>query len=128
MKRGFLLFVFFTAAAFYGWDKAITHDGMARFLDAHPTVWKADGLLYLLGSYHEVFNRNQKALEMYQRVVTAYPKSPYGDSAQFGVAASWERLKNFPSARMEYEKYIEKYPRGRFAGSVKKNIEILKGL
>lgn len=127
MKRGFLLFVFFSAAAFYGWDQAITKDGLVRSIDAHPTIWKADGLLYLLGSYHELFNRNQKAMEMYQRVVTAYPDSPYGDSSQYGVAASWERLKNYPTARTEYEKYIEKYPKGRFSVSVKRNIEILKG-
>jgi TolA-binding protein len=46
----------------------------------------------------------------------------------YGVASNFERLKNFARARQEYEKYIEEYPEGRYAVSVKKNIEFLKGL
>lgn len=128
MRRGFLLFAFFIAAVFYGWDRAVTHDGFARYIDTHPKTFKADALLYTLGSYHELFGRYEKAAAMYERVVKMYPKSPHAEACQFGVASNFERLKSFGRARQEYEKYIEEYPGGRYAVSVKKNIEILKGL
>lgn len=128
MRRGFLLFAFFVTAVFYGWNRAVTHDGLARYIDIHPKSLKADALLYTLGSYHELFSRHEKAVAMYARVVKAYPKSPHAEACQFGVASNFERLKDFGRARQEYEKYVEEYPEGRYAVSVKKNIEILKGL
>lgn len=128
MRRGFLLFALCVTGLFYGWNRAITRDGLARYLDAHPETFKADALLSSLGSYHELFSHHGQAISMYERVVRNYPKSPRAEACQFGVASNFERLKNFDRARQEYEKYIEEYPEGRYAASVKKNIEILKGL
>lgn len=128
MRRGFLLFALCVGGLFHGWNRAITRDGLARYIDAHPKTFKADVLLYTLGGFHGLFSHHDRAISMYERVVKSYPQSPHADACQFGVASNWEKLKNFPRARQEYEKYIEKYPEGRYAVSVKKNIEILKGI
>ncbi len=128
MRRGFLLFALSVAGLFYGWDRAISRDGLARYIDTHPKTILADGMLYTLGSFHELFSRHARAISMYERVVQNYPKSPHAEACRFGVASNSEQLKNFGRARQEYEKYIEEYPEGRYAVSVKKNIEILKGL
>lgn len=114
------------AAAFWSWDRAITQDGLVRYIDGHPETPLADRVLYTLGSFHELFNRNQRALEIYQRVVKNYPESTSAEPAQFGVASSLERLRRWREAIAEYEVYIEKYPKGRFAGSVSNNLQILK--
>ena len=128
MRRGFLLFALFVAGVFYGWNRGISRDGLARYIDAHPRTFKGDALLYTLGSFHELFNRPDRAVSMYERVVVLYPASPHTEACLYGVASNFERLKNFARARQEYEKYIEEYPEGRYAVSVKKNIEFLKGL
>lgn len=125
MKRGFLAFVLCVAGLFYGWDRAITQDGLARYLDENPDTWKADFYLYTLAGFHELFNNNEKALSLYQGIVARYPDSRYGDDSQYGVAASQERLKRRAEAIREYKIYLEKYPEGRHSKSVRKNLEIL---
>ena len=95
MRRGFLLFALFVAGVFYGWNRGISRDGLARYIDAHPRTFKGDALLYTLGSFHELFNRPDRAVSMYERVVVLYPDSPHAEACLYGVASNFERLKNF---------------------------------
>lgn len=113
------------AALFWGWDKAITNHGLMYYIDRHPQTIQADSLLYFLGSYHEIFNRPQQSLEAYSRVVKKFGKSRYAEKAQFGVAASYERLYNKEFAIREYSTYLEKYPEGRYSRSVRQNLNLL---
>ena len=109
------------------WDQGVTQGGLGRYIETHPTFFRGDDLLYVLGSFHEVVNQDRKALGMYQRVVKLYPDSRWRESAQYGVASSYERLHDRKKALEEYEIYQKKYPRGRFRVSVGNNISLLKG-
>lgn len=126
MRRGFLLFVLCVGAFFYGWDQGITKGALGRYIEKHPTVYGGERLLYVLGGFHEVWNEDKKALEMYDRIRRVYPESRWSDEAQYGVASSYERLKNRQKALEEYEKYIKEFPKGRFHESVSKNISLLR--
>jgi outer membrane protein assembly factor BamD (BamD/ComL family) len=128
MRRGFLIFVFSVVAFFWGWNRGITEGGIGRFIETHPTFYRGDTVLYVLGSFHEVINQDQKALGMYQRVMALYPDSRWGDAAQFGIGSSHERLHDRKNALKEFEIYLKKYPRGRFQKSVSNNLSLLKGL
>lgn len=128
MRRGFLIFVFSAVAVFYGWNRGVTEGGIGRYIEGHPTVYHGDTVLYVLGSFHEVINQDQKALGMYQRVVKLYPDSRWGDAAQFGVGSSYERMRDRKKALEEFEKYLKKYPQGRFQKSVSNDVSLLKGL
>lgn len=128
MRRGLFFFVLFSALAFYGWDQGVTEGGIGRYIEGRPPFYQGDRILYVIGSFHEIMNQDQKALGMYQRIVTLYPKSRFGDDAQYGVAACYERLNNRRKALEEYQKYLEKYPQGRFHISVSRNITLLRGL
>ena len=97
-------------------------------LERHPDRRGTATVIFYLARYYEIFNDNRKALEHYQRITKRYPKSPrYGEEAQFGLASSYERLKKYPEAIAEYEKYLELYPNGRYRASVATNITILSG-
>lgn len=124
--RPLFYFVFFFAAALWAWDRAITQDGLAVYLDNNPTAWKADVVYFALGSYHELFNRDTRALENYEKVVTKYPQSPYAADSLYGAASSLERMRQWEAAIEKYQLYLEKYPDGRFSKSVINNIQILK--
>ncbi len=128
MRRGLFFFILLGALAFYGWDQGVTEGGIGRYIDSRPTLYGGDTVLFVLGGFHEIMNQDQKALGMYQRVVVLYPKSRFGDDAQYGVASSYERLNNRRKALEEYQKYLEKYPQGRYHVSVSRNITLLKGL
>lgn len=128
MRRGFFIFVLSCVAFFYGWNRGITEGGVGRYIEERPTFYRGDTVLYVLGSFHEVINQDLKALAMYQRVVKLYPDSPWGDSSQYGIASSYERLHNRKKAIEESETYLKKYPRGRFYKSVSQNLSLLKGL
>ena len=125
MRRGFLIFVACVAGLFYGWDRAITQNGIVQYVDDHPDMWKADFTLYSLASYHELFNNDAKALAIFRRVVDRYPESSYADVCQYGVAASLERLKRRPECIVEYKIYLKKFPEGRFRRSVRRNLDIM---
>lgn len=128
MRRGFLIFVFLSAAAFYGWNQGVTEGKLGQYIEGHPTFYRGDDVLYVLGSFHELMNQDEKALGMYQRIVDVFPDSRWGDDAQYGVASSYERLHDRKMALKEYEKYQKKFPNGRFRVSVSNNISLLKGL
>ncbi|HMU74934.1 MAG TPA: tetratricopeptide repeat protein [Elusimicrobiota bacterium] len=124
--RNLLHLIFFIALGFWGWDRAMSHDGLVHFIDRHPDAWQADRALFFVGSFHELFNRDQKALEIYQRVLENYPESPAAEGAQYGAASCLERLRRWREAIVEYQKYLEKYPQGRFSNSVNNNLQILR--
>jgi outer membrane protein assembly factor BamD (BamD/ComL family) len=65
-------------------------------------------------------------LEIYQRVLENYPESPAAEGAQYGAASCLERLRRWREAIVEYQKYLEKYPQGRFSNSVNNNLQILR--
>lgn len=125
MKQ-FALFVLAIILAAFAWRDFVGSGRFLAYLDAHPNRKGTSSMLFYLGSYYEVFQKDQKALDAYDRVAARYPRSRYGEKAQFGVASSWERMKRWDKAREEYEEFLEKYPGSRFATSVRNNVEILK--
>jgi TolA-binding protein len=124
--RGFAIFVAAVVFGALAWRDYVGSGRFLKYLDAHPNRRGTASMLFYMGGYYEVFQKDDKALEAYDRVANRYPNSRYGDKAQFGVASSWERLKRWDKAREEYEEFLEKYPNSRYATSVRNNIEILK--
>jgi tetratricopeptide (TPR) repeat protein len=126
MRRGFLVFILFFGSLFYGWDQGVSRGGVGRYIERNPYFYGGERILYILGSFHEIWNQNQQALEMYARIRKVYPDSRWSDEAQFGVASSYERLKDRKKALEEFENYMKEFPNGRFHASVSKNISLLK--
>jgi TolA-binding protein len=124
--KQFALFVLAIVLSALAWRDFVGSGRFLQYLDAHPDRRGTATMLYYLASYYEVFQRDAKALEAYERVANRYPLSRYGEDAQFGVASSWERLKRWDKAKEEYEEFLEKYPGSKYAVSVRNNIEILK--
>lgn len=128
MRRGFFIFLFLSAAWFYGWDQGVTKGKVGQYIESHPTFYRGDAVLYALGSFHEVMNQDAKALRMYQRIADVFPDSRWGEDAHYGVASSYERLHDRKKALEAYERYQKEFPNGKFRVSVSKNISLLKGL
>jgi TolA-binding protein len=124
--KQFALFVLAIVLAALGWRDFVGSGRFLAYLDAHPHRKGTASMLFYLGSYYEVFQKDQKALEAYERVADRYPNSRYGEKAQFGVGSAWERMRRYDKAREEYEEFLERYPGSRFAVSVRNNVEILK--
>jgi len=124
--KKFALFVLAIVLAALAWRDFVGSGRFLRYLDGHPDRKGTATMLFYLGSYYEVFQKDDKAVEAYQRVAERYPRSRYGEKAQFGVASSWERMKRWDKAREEYEKFLEMYPGSGYATSVRNNIEIIK--
>jgi TolA-binding protein len=108
------------------WNKYITHGGLLAHLDKAPMTRNADRTLYWLGHGYEMVSSFEKMHDIYRRLVDRYPKSAYFEEAQFGLAFALEKLRRFPEALEEYQKYIEAFPEGKYATTVRNNIEILK--
>lgn len=124
--RHLLQLAFFIVLGFLGWDRAISNDGLVHFIDRHPTTWRADRVLLVVGGFHELFNREQRALEIYQRILENYPDSASAEGALFGAASCLERLRRWREAIAMYQTCLDKYPQGRFSKSVNNNLQILR--
>jgi tetratricopeptide (TPR) repeat protein len=108
------------------WSKYITHDGLVDYYDHHPKASSGASVLCYLGKGYQVTENYQKMLAVYGRVVERYPASPYTEDAWFGHALALERLNKIKEAIDDYNAYLEKYPDGKYARSVRNNIEILR--
>ncbi len=69
----------------------------------------------------DIYSQAQKLLNMgkteqarakFREFIKLYPKSKNADNAQFWIAESYYRDKWYEKAILEYQKVIEKYPRG----------------
>ena len=54
----------------------------------------------------------ETAREEFQQLLQLYPKSPQADNAQFWLGETYYREKWYEKAILEYQKVIEKYPKG----------------
>lgn len=75
--------------------------------------------LYYEGKYKE-------AIEAYRKLIKDYPKSEYGDDAQYEIAMCYEFLEDYKKAIEEYEKLIKNYPNSEYVDGAKSSIEYLK--
>ncbi len=54
----------------------------------------------------------EAAREKFQRIIKQYPKSQHADNAQFWIGEIYYREKWYEKAILEYQKVIERYPKG----------------
>ncbi len=69
-----------------------------------------------LGDSQSSRNRQQKAREYYQELLEQFPESHHRAVAQFNIAESLYREKEYLEARFEYEKFLELHPAHALAG------------
>lgn len=125
MKPLAYLIGFFFALAL-AWNRLITQDGLVRHFEARPNDPKGAAVMSLLGKGYEITSNYEKMLWIYEKVLKLYPKSKQAEGAQYGLAFALEKLNRYPQAIAAYETYLEKYPSGQYARSVRNNVEILK--
>lgn len=75
-----------------------------------------------LGDVQSSRNRQQKAREYYQELLNNFPESYHRAVAQFNIAESLYREKEYLEARFEYEKFLELYPAHSLAGQAQYQI------
>jgi outer membrane protein assembly factor BamD len=75
-----------------------------------------------LGDTQSSRNRQQKAREYYQELLTHFPESHHRAVAQFNIAESLYRDKEYLEARFEYEKFLELHPAHGLAGQAQYQI------
>jgi tol-pal system protein YbgF len=72
-------------------------------------------------SEEELYNRAKQAFEQgnsaqsrrgFEELIQRYPNSPNADNAQFWIGETFFREKSFEKSILEYQKVIEKYPKG----------------
>jgi tol-pal system protein YbgF len=72
-------------------------------------------------SEEELYNRAKQAFDQgnsaqsrrgFEELIQRYPNSPNADNAQFWIGETFFREKSFEKSILEYQKVIEKYPKG----------------
>lgn len=75
-----------------------------------------------LGDRQSSRNRQQQAREYYQELLNNFPESHHRAVAQFNIAESLYREKEYLEARFEYEKFLELNPAHGLAGQAQYQI------
>ncbi|MBI1870426.1 MAG: tetratricopeptide repeat protein [Chlamydiae bacterium] len=66
----------------------------------------------------------EEAIEKYRKIVVSYPLSPEAEQAQFQIAKIYDKfLKEARKAESEYQKYILRYPQGKFVSDAREKIK-----
>ena len=124
--RYFLAVIAFLIALGLAWNWGVVNDGLLRYCDAHVNGKAAPTILSWLGEWYEVSDDREKMRDGAKRVLERYPDSSYAEEAQFRLALGLEKMNRIPEAVEQYGKYLDKYPQGKYARSVRNNVEILK--
>jgi outer membrane protein assembly factor BamD (BamD/ComL family) len=99
-------------------DQAVVYynDFLQRFAQHE----KAPVALKQLAAIAQQKGDMQGAIALYERLLTEYPKSEYGDEAQFMIAFIYEEyLRDATKARNAYQLVIDRYPNSELAASAK---------
>ncbi len=70
---------------------------------------KAEALMYNASVEYYQDTKYNKALELYNQVVTKYPRTKSAPLAQFGVGNSYYKMGDFDNAIKSYRVFIDRY-------------------
>lgn len=99
-------------------DQAIEH--YSEFLKRFAQHDKAPIALKQLAAIAQQKGDMQGAIALYERLLNEYPKSEFGDEAQFMIAFIYEEyLSDATKARSAYQLVIDRYPNSELAASAK---------
>jgi TolA-binding protein len=99
-------------------DRAVEH--YSEFLQTFSQHEKAPVAVKQLAAIAQQKGDMQGAIVLYERLLSEYPKSEYGDEAQFMIAFIYEEyLRDAVKARSAYQLVIDRYPNSELAASAK---------
>lgn len=93
-------------------DLGVASAGVAAGATAAAPTSKSEEDLYKIAK--QAFERNdfETARDSFQDLINRYPKSRNADNSQFWIGEIYYREKWYEKSILEYQKVIEKYPRG----------------
>lgn len=82
-------------------------------------AYKAGHLYYKMGHY-------SAALIYFRQILNEYHDTEWAEQAQFEMAEAFLKQKQYDSAREEYQKFLQDFPKGKLAGKAKKRLKKLE--
>lgn len=126
MIRKLIVFTLIVAGIIYGIKYAVKTGAAERFLDAHPEWRWVPVIYYLIGEFHVIFGRWQKAINSFKKIVDKYPDSDWAPRAQFSIAKCYDDAGSPSDAIKEYQKLIDLYPKSKYYDIAKRRIMVLR--
>ena len=115
------LFAAAEAAAADSTGKDLAREKFTTFLTRYPEHLRSDEALRNLAMIARQDGDMAEAIGYYERLIADYPKSKYGDEAQFMIAFIYEEhLQDQERARQAYQRVIERYPESDLAASARR--------
>ena len=95
-------------------------DLYVQFAERFPKHEHAAKALAMVGRLTQQQGDNAGAIRQYERLLTSYPDSQYGDEAQFMIGFIYEEnLGELERAKEAYQKVIDRYPDSELAISAR---------
>lgn len=103
-------------------------DEYVRFARAYPADSLSVIFLFQTAMHEvEVHDNPQRAIQILEDVASRYPDHPLGERANFLVGFTYsERLRDFDKAVEAYKAYLERYPQGIMAESVRYELSAIE--
>jgi hypothetical protein len=109
-------------AAYAQGDFARAEKFAASALASKPTVAQAAEAETVIADCRQATGAHGDAMRRYQTIATSYPGLAAGETASFAAARLAART-NPTEARSLYERYLARYPQGRFALDARRALE-----
>lgn len=104
----------------------LAYNKAANRLFASAWRYQHDGVFKKTGKEKEEFLN--KAVAVYKRIVIDYPHADKAEEAQYRVGRVYYKfLKEHQPAEVELQRYLNQYPKGRYASDVRSMLGRIKG-
>jgi len=104
-----------------------------KVIEIYPSTSRMDEVIKREYDIGELFYEGQKrkflgveilpsidcAIEIFRSIVENAPYSQYADKAQYNLGLSYEKLKDYSAATVEFEALVDKYPESPLVGEAK---------
>jgi len=99
-----------------------------QFLDEHPNPQWVPPVEYCVGQGYYLFQNLEQAATYFIRIPDRYPDSSYVDDAYWGYLQALDDMSASSRTMLidEYQKYVDRFPRGAHVQSAQNKIDAYK--
>lgn len=128
MFRNFFIVVLILGGIIIGLKTGIQKGIILKYLDEHPQRITVPPTHFYIGQTLQLFGNLTEATTYYSRVYERYPQSPYADASMYYEKECMDKglMKGRAGLIVEYEKYLERFPKGEFSEMVRNRVSLYK--
>ena len=111
---------------YYYFSRHVSLDSSLKYVAQNKGASWAPRANYTIGFLYYQREEYGKAKEAFTQLLTDYPTGQYAAQGLFYLEDSAESVRDYPTARMALDRYLEEFPEGKKIEIMRKRSEMLR--